>query len=93
MGISVLVSVLWFSRLFRRRAGWSLFSGYTVVTAATGLGLAAATVLLAETDWVGLLERLLTLSYLQWYVVIGAVAAYRVLSEDRTANQSAHKDI
>ncbi len=33
------------------------------------------TIVLAETDQVGLFERLLTWSYLQWYIAIGLTIA------------------
>jgi hypothetical protein len=36
--------------------------------------LAGVTVAFAESGVVGILERALTISYLQWYVVIGARA-------------------
>jgi hypothetical protein len=73
MGIAILVAIFLFARVFDVRAGWQRFAMYSKVTAITGLVLAVITVVTAESAWVGLLERTLTLSYLQWYAVIGVV--------------------
>ena len=39
------------------------------------IGLAVLTVALAETRFVGVSERALTLAYLQWYVAVGVKLA------------------
>lgn len=72
MGFSVLFGILALSFRFRTDKGWMKFSRYSMVTFIVGVVLAVFTLLLAESSLVGLLERALTASYLQWYVVIGA---------------------
>ena len=72
MGFSVLFAILAFSFRFRGDEWWARFSVYSVVTFVTGVLLAAITVVAARTSLVGLFERALTVSYLQWYVVVGA---------------------
>lgn len=72
MGFSVLFGILAMSFRFRSDRGWMRYSRYSAVTFIVGVVLAVFTVLLAESSLVGLLERALTASYLQWYVVIGA---------------------
>jgi hypothetical protein len=47
------------------------YSTYSLATFITGIVLAVITVVLAESSIVGLLERLLTAAYQQWYVVLG----------------------
>lgn len=71
MGVSVVLSILAFGRRFGGDPRWAGYRGYSYVTGGAGLALAAVTVALAETDVVGLAERGLTASYLQWYAVIG----------------------
>lgn len=72
MGFSVLFGILALSFQFRADKRWMKFSRYSMATFITGVVLAVLTVLLAESSLVGLFERALTASYLQWYVVIGA---------------------
>jgi hypothetical protein len=74
MGFSILAAIWAFSRRMARVSEWSRYSSYSRFTAIVGLALAGGTVAFAETDVVGILERVLTVSYLQWYVVIGAEA-------------------
>ncbi len=71
MGISVVLSIAAFGWRFAGDAAWASLSHYSYATSAAGLVLAAMTVALAETGVVGLFERILTASYLQWYVVVG----------------------
>lgn len=73
MGLSVIVAILVFSRRFSELPHWAVFATYSKLTALVGLILACLTITFAESDMVGLLERVLTLSYLQWYVVVGTV--------------------
>ena len=68
MGFAILVGLFLTGRRLRHRRG---LARYTGATAALGLLLAVVTVAAAETQVVGLLERALTWSYLQWYAVIG----------------------
>lgn len=75
MGIAILVSIFLFSRAFDELGRWRRFAMYSKLTAITGLVLAAITVATAQSAWVGLFERALTLSYLQWYAVIGLAIA------------------
>ena len=71
MGFLILFAILAFSRRLKHAEGWAGYSTYSLVTFAAGVLLAVTTVTLAETSLVGLLERLLTVSYQQWYVVMG----------------------
>ena len=71
MGFAILFAILAFSRRFRHDPAWGGFALYSVLTFAAGIAMAFTTVLLAETDLVGLSERLLTYTYLQWYAVMG----------------------
>lgn len=71
MGFAALFSILAFSFARPGVAAWPQFTAYARLTFAAGVVLAIVTVAMAETSLVGLLERLLTLSYLQWYVVVG----------------------
>lgn len=73
MGFSILLAILAFSRRFSTVPRWTSFARYSKLTALAGLVLAVSTVVMAETDIVGLLERALTISYLQWYLVVGTV--------------------
>lgn len=73
MGFSVLLAILAFSNRFAKIPHWTRYARYSRVTAFAGLVLAISTVVMAETDMVGLLERVLTISYLQWYLVVGTV--------------------
>jgi hypothetical membrane protein len=82
MGISIVVAIWLVGRRMRRTVAWQNFATYSLGTAALGLSLALVTVALAESGHVGVLERILTYAYLQWYVVLGvAIAAGR--GEDR----------
>lgn len=71
MGFSVVLSILAFSWRFAGDPAWQGLRTYSLVTFAVAIGLAVLTVAVAETDVVGLAERALTLSYLQWYFVVG----------------------
>ncbi|MGC9371192.1 MAG: DUF998 domain-containing protein [Paracoccaceae bacterium] len=75
MGISILIAIWLVGAAMRASPPWHGFAFYSRATAIAGAGLAAVTIVLAETDHVGLFERLLTWSYLQWYVVIGLAIA------------------
>lgn len=72
MGFAILIGIWQTGRRLSSR--WSL-ARYSFVTAGLGLGLALVTVALAETSVVGIAERALTWSYLQWYVVMGLATA------------------
>jgi hypothetical protein len=74
MGFAILIGI-WLSG--RRLRGHKRLSRYTYGTAFLGLVLAVLTVALAEASVVGLVERLLTWSYLQWYVVTGLLIWHR----------------
>jgi len=75
MGFSILFAILGFSFRLAHNEEWRLHRLYSVLAFVAGIAMAVATVLLAETDWVGWLERAFTWVYLQWYVVMGTVAA------------------
>ena len=79
MGFSILLAILMFSLRFSKLQGWAGFAIYSRLTALLGLILAVFTVSLAESDIVGLLERALTISYLQWYLVVGIALLRRGL--------------
>lgn len=71
MGFAIILSILAFSQSFKRDNYWVRYSRYSKVTFIIGVVFAIVTVALAESSMVGLAERVLTISYLQWYVVIG----------------------
>lgn len=71
MGVSVVLSIAAFGARFAADPAWAGLARYSYATAASGLLLAGVTVALAESDIVGLVERILTASYLQWYLVVG----------------------
>lgn len=75
MGLSILIAIWLVGGAMRASPQWHRFAGYSRATAVAGAGLAAVTIVLAETDQVGLFERLLTWSYLQWYIAIGLTIA------------------
>jgi hypothetical protein len=75
MGLSILIAIWLVGGAMRASPQWHRFAGYSRATAVAGAGLAAVTIGLAETDQVGLFERLLTWSYLQWYIAIGLTIA------------------
>lgn len=79
MGFAILFAILAFSMRFARQPDWVRYVLYSRLTFAAGVALAGVTVLLAESEVVGLLERLLTASYLQWYVVMAIVVIRRNL--------------
>lgn len=79
MGLSVLLAILAFARRFRADPDWRARRAHALASAWAGLALSAITVPLAETDWVGLFERALTLSYLQWYALTGLALIRRSL--------------
>lgn len=70
MGFAILIGILLIGLRLR---GHRAFAGHAYATAGLGLGLAGVTVVVAETDLVGLVERVLTWSYLQWYAVSGVI--------------------
>lgn len=70
MGISMLISIA-----MRRSDEWHGLATYSRVTAIAGAMLAIVTVAVAESSYVGILERALTWCYLQWYAVIGVSIA------------------
>jgi hypothetical protein len=71
MGFLILFAILAFSFRFRERPTWAWYSTYSLATFITGIILAVITVVLAESSLVGLLERLLTAAYQQWYILLG----------------------
>jgi hypothetical protein len=75
MGLSILIAIWLVGGAMRASPQWHRFAGYSRATAVVGAGLAAVTIVLAETDQIGLFERLLTWSYLQWYIAIGLTIA------------------
>jgi hypothetical protein len=78
MGFAILFAILAFSFRLSRDLSWGPgYALYSRITFATGAVLAAVTVALAESNVVGVLERLLTASYLQWYVVMGIAVICR----------------
>lgn len=75
MGVSILIAIWLVGGAMRSSPGWSGFAAYSRATAIVGAGLAASTIALAESEHVGVLERALTWSYLQWHVVVGVAIA------------------
>jgi hypothetical protein len=68
MGFAIVIGI-WLTG--RRLRGHPALARHAYVTAGVGVMLALWTVTLAETAIVGLVERALTWSYLQWYAVSG----------------------
>ena len=75
MGFAILIGIWLTGRRLRSRPS---LARYAYITAGLGLALAVLTVALAETSAVGLVERVLTWSYLQWYAVSGLMIWQRV---------------
>jgi len=75
MGLSILVAIWLTAGQMRQLPRWHGLVIYSRSTAVAGALLAVATVALAETEVVGVLERVLTWCYLQWYVFVGAKIA------------------
>jgi hypothetical protein len=68
MGFAILIGIWLTGRRLREYPGLARYAHWS---AGLGLLLAVLTVGVAETSVVGLTERLLTWSYLQWYVFTG----------------------
>ncbi len=73
MGFAILNGI-WLTG--RRQRSRPLLARHGHITAGLGLCLAVLTVAPAETDAVGLVERVLTWSYLLWYATTGLVFWY-----------------
>lgn len=72
MGLAILFAILAFARRLAAAPAWGArYARHARISFAVGMALAVLTVALAESAWVGLLERLLTASYLQRYAVMG----------------------
>ncbi|SEP26310.1 hypothetical protein SAMN04490248_1599 [Salinihabitans flavidus] len=67
MGFAILIGILFAGRRLRVHPALACYA--YVTTAGFGLAIAGLMVGLAGTDDVGLVERALTWSYLQWYAV------------------------
>lgn len=74
MGFSILVGIFLTARVLPESPA---LVRYGYVTAGLGFVLALLTVARAETDLVGIFERVLTWSYLQWYAVTGLLIWHR----------------
>lgn len=70
MGFAVLFAILGFSFRLAKAKRWRRYTSYSRLTFGAGLLLATITVMMAETQFVGLFERILTATYLQWYVAM-----------------------
>lgn len=77
MGFAILFSILMFAIRFGQDRRWRGLRPYSLASFGAGIAMAMTTVLLAETEMVGWLERALTFTYLQWYAVVGATVALR----------------
>jgi len=71
MGFLILFAILAFSRRLKNDKEWNIYSRYSLITFIVGILLGISTVVLAKASIGGLLERILTASYLQWYVIMG----------------------
>jgi hypothetical membrane protein len=81
MGYSILFGILAFSWRLARDVEWTGYAAYTRLTFAVGVVLATVVVAVAEIEFVGALERLLTAGYLQWFAVMGLVVVCRTMEE------------
>lgn len=79
MGFAILIGIWLTGRRLREYSG---LARYAYGSAGLGVLLAILTVGVAETSVVGLAERLLTWSYLQWYVVTGFMVWNRIARKD-----------
>lgn len=70
MGFAILIGIWLTGRRLRSRP---LLARHAAISAWLGFVLAVVTVALAETDVVGIAERALTWSYLQWYAATGVL--------------------
>ena len=77
MGFLIIFAILAFSRRLIKQPGWTGYGKYSLATFIVAVALAITTVVLAKSPIGGLLERVLTASYQQWYVVMGIVLLRR----------------
>ena len=71
MGFMILFSILAFSFRFKNTESWSIYVRYSIITFSAGVLLGILSVVFATSAVGGLLERLISASYRQWYVVMG----------------------
>jgi hypothetical protein len=74
----VLFAILAFSRRLRNAVDWAGFDKYSLVTFAAGFLFGILAVVFAKSPVGGLIERLISASYQQWYVVMGIMLISRV---------------
>lgn len=71
IAFAILFAILAFAPRLSRDERWGRpYAAYSRATFAAGIGLAVPAVLFAESSFVGVLQRILTAGYLQWYVVM-----------------------
>jgi len=71
MGFMVLFSILAFSRRLKKSANWTGYAKYSLITFIVGFVLGILAVVFAKSTVGGLIERLISASYQQWYIVMG----------------------
>jgi hypothetical protein len=71
MGFMVLFAILAFSRRFKRSENWARYANYSLITFFIGFVLGILAVVFAKSGYGGIIERLISASYQQWYIVMG----------------------
>lgn len=85
LGFLILFALLAFSRRFKRAEGWGGYDTYSMATFLIGLVLGVLSAAFAKSPVGGLLERLVGLSYQQWYVVMGITLIRRSVSSAQSS--------
>ena len=67
----ILFAILAFSRRLKNTATWAGHGRYSLITFAAGFVLGILAVVFAKSAYGGVIERLISASYQQWYVVMG----------------------
>jgi uncharacterized membrane protein len=79
MGFMILFAILAFSRRMKKTENWKQYSTYSLITFIAGFLLGVLAVVFAKSSVGGLIERLISASYQQWYVVMGVILIRRDL--------------
>jgi len=77
MGFMVLFSILAFSRRLKKTDDWAGYGRYSLITFSAGFLLGVLAVVFAKSSVGGLIERLISASYQQWYIVMGIALVRR----------------
>lgn len=71
LGFLILFAILAFSRRLKGDEQWAGYDRYSLITFIVGLLLGVSAAVFAKSSIGGILERLIGVTYQQWYVVMG----------------------